>query len=102
LAPDGATDDRFGRDVALSGDMALISAMHQDDKGANSGSAYIYTRTGKLWSYQANLTADDGAPGDLFGWSVAFSNGTALIGTARNDDKGNESGSGYVFEIDSN
>lgn len=99
-APDGATDDRFGRGVALSGDTALISAMHQDDKGANSGSAYVFTRTGNIWSHQANLSADDGALGDLFGWSIALSNGTALIGATRNDDKGNESGSAYVFEIE--
>ena len=98
-APDGAADDRFGRGVALSGDTALISAMHQDDKGANSGSAYVFTRTDNIWSHQANLTADDGAPGDLFGWSIAFSKGTALIGATRNDDKGNESGATYVFDI---
>jgi hypothetical protein len=101
-APDGAADDRFGRSVALSGDTALISAMHQDEKGANSGSAYVFTRTGNTWSHQANLTADDGAPGDVFGWSAALSNGNALIGATRNDDKGNESGSAYIFEIKSN
>jgi hypothetical protein len=98
-APDGAADDRFGRSVAISGDTALISAMHQDDKGANSGSAYIFSRTAGIWSHQANLTADDGAPGDLFGWSAALSNNTALIGATGNDDNGNESGAAYVFEI---
>jgi hypothetical protein len=101
-APDGAEDDRFGRSVAISGDTALISAMHQDDKGANSGSAYVFTRTGNTWSHKANLTANDGAAGDLFGWSVAFSNGHALIGATRNADKGNESGSAYIFEIEHN
>ena len=99
-APDGAEDDRFGRGVALSGDTALISAMHQDDKGANSGSAYVFTRTGNTWSHQANLTADDAASGDVFGWSVALSNGNALIGATRNDDKGKESGSAYIFDIE--
>jgi hypothetical protein len=101
-APDGAEDDRFGRSVALSGDTALISAMHQDDKGANSGSAYVFTRSGNTWSHQANLTAEDGASGDVFGWSVALSNGNALIAAPRNDDKGNESGSAYIIEIKSN
>jgi hypothetical protein len=101
-APDGAADDRFGRSVALSGDTALISAMHQDDKGANSGSAYVFTRTNNTWSYQANLTADDGASDDVFGWSVSLSNGNALIGATRNDDKGKESGSAYILEIEPN
>ena len=101
IAPDGAEDDRFGRGVALSGNTALISAMHQDDKGANSGAAYLFNRDGKTWSHQTTLTADDGAFGDLFGWSVAFSDGFALIGATGNDDKGAESGSAYVFEINS-
>tara|TARA_R110002167_G_scaffold82084_2_gene224217 strand:- start:3433 stop:4698 length:1266 start_codon:yes stop_codon:yes gene_type:complete len=101
-APDGASDDRFGRSVAISGDTALISAMHQDDKGANSGSAYIFSRTAGIWSHQTNLTAEDGAPGDVFGFSVALSNNTALIGATGNDDKGNESGAAYMFEIKAN
>ena len=98
-ASDGATDDRFGRSVALVGETAVIGAMFQDDKGDNSGSAYVFTRSGSTWSQQAKLTAADGAAGDVFGWSVALSGDTAVIAATRNDDKGNESGSAYVFEI---
>ena len=98
-APDGAADDRFGRGVAISGDTAVISAMHQDDKGENAGAAYVFTRAGDSWHYQNKLTAEDGAPGDVFGWSIALSNKTALIGAARDDDKGKESGSAYIVEL---
>jgi len=98
-APDGAADDRFGRSVALAGDAAVISAMFQDDKGDNSGSAYVFTRSGNIWSHQAKLTAADGAADDVFGWSVAISGETTVIGAARNDDKGDESGSAYIFDI---
>ncbi|WP_108812117.1 FG-GAP repeat protein [Sphingorhabdus sp. Alg231-15] len=99
-APDGKADDRFGRDVGLSGDMALIGAMHRDDQGDNSGSAYVFKRTGNSWNFQTKLTAADGAAGDLFGWSVALSENAALIAATRNDDKGSEAGSAYVFDID--
>jgi FG-GAP repeat len=98
-AADGAADDRFGRDVALAGDTAVIGAMFQDDKGENSGSAYVFTRSGNLWTQQAKLTAVDGAEGDVFGFSVALSGDTAVIGAARNDDNGNEAGSAYIFDI---
>ncbi len=98
-AHDGAEDDRFGRSVALDGDTALIGAMFQDNKGDNSGSAYVFTRSGNIWSHQAKLTAADGAADDVFGWSVAIFGDTALVGATRNDDKGNESGSAYVFGI---
>jgi len=45
------------------------------------------------------LTAADGAEGYVFGWSVALSADIAVIAAARNNDKGRESGSVYVFEI---
>ena len=98
-APDGAEDDRFGRSVALLGDTALVGAMFQDDKGENSGSAYLFERNDKTWFYKAKLTADDGAANDVFGWSLALSRDTAIVGASRDDDNGSESGSAYVFDI---
>ncbi len=98
-AADGAADDRFGRDVALAGDTAVIGAMFQDDKGENAGSAYVFARTGSSWNEQAKLTAADGAEGDVFGFSIALSGDTAVIGAARSDDKGAETGSAYIFNI---
>jgi len=98
-APDGAEDDRFGRSVALLGDTALVGAIFQDDKGENSGSAYLFERNDKTWFYKAKLTADDGAANDVFGWSLALSRDTAIVGASRDDDNGSESGSAYVFDI---
>ncbi|MFQ5982059.1 MAG: FG-GAP repeat protein, partial [Woeseiaceae bacterium] len=57
LADDGAANDFFGFSVALSGGTALIGAMRDDDdvKGVDSGSAYVFTRSGTSWSQQAKL-----------------------------------------------
>ena len=98
-ATDGAANDTFGGNVALSGDTTVIGALGDDDdvNGVDSGSAYVFTRSGTSWSEQAKLTAADGAAGDEFGYSVALSGDTAVIGAARDDDKGNDSGSAYVF-----
>jgi len=101
-APDGVADDRFGRSVALFGDTALVGAMFRDDMGKNSGSAYLFKRNGKTWVYKTKLTAADGAPSDVFGWSVALSHDTGMVSANRDDDNGNESGSVYVFDIDNN
>lgn len=95
-ASDGAENDRFGESVASSGDTVIISA-RDDDNGNDSGSAYIFTRSGTTWSQQAKLTADDSTAGDLFGWSVAVSGETAVIGAPSDDDNGSNSGSAYVF-----
>jgi hypothetical protein len=98
---DGAADDRFGISVAISGDgnTAIIGAYFDDDKGTDSGSAYIYTRAGSSWSQQAKLVPADGAAGDDFGISVAISGdgNTAIIGASYDDDKGTSSGSAYIY-----
>jgi hypothetical protein len=81
VASDGATFDRFGSSVALYGDTALVGAP-QDAIGINNrqGSAYVFTRSGTIWTAQAHLTASDGAAGHSFGWSVALGDGMALVG----------------------
>ncbi|HNX33240.1 MAG TPA: FG-GAP repeat protein [Kiritimatiellia bacterium] len=97
IASDGAVSDYLGHSVSLSGDTALIGAHLDDDKGSNSGSAYVFTRSGTVWTQQAKLTAADGAAGDSFGYAVALSGDTAAVGAFRDDDKGADSGSAYVF-----
>lgn len=94
-APDGDTDDFFGRSVAISGDTVLVGAFH-DDVGflnADQGSAYVFRRNGTEWTFEQQLTADDGGASDLFGVSVALSGDTALVGIAA--DAG--LGAAYVF-----
>jgi len=98
-APDGAADDRFARSVALDGDTAVIGAMFQDEKGENSGSAYVFKRTGNTWHFNTQLTADDGAAGDVFGWHTSLIDNRAIISANRDNDKGENSGSVYLFDI---
>ncbi|MFC1588503.1 FG-GAP-like repeat-containing protein, partial [Planctomycetota bacterium] len=96
-APDGALDDFFGYSVALDNGTALIGARLDDDNGDGSGSAYIYTGAGAVWTFQAKLTPDDGAVGDQFGMSVSLDGGTAIIGASEDDVAGVSSGSAYIF-----
>ncbi len=94
LASDGAADDRFGYAISIDGDTAVIGSY--GDSG-NSGSAYIFTRSGTTWSQQAKLVPDDGVAGDQFGWAVSLSGDTAVIGAQQDDDRGEDSGSAYIF-----
>jgi len=100
LAPDGAARDYFGWSVSISGDYAIVGANSDDDKGANSGSAYIFKRNGTSWVQQQKLLASDGSADDLFGWSVFISGDYAIVGAYRDDDKGYDSGSAYIFKWD--
>jgi len=96
-ASDAAAGDNFGHTASISGDTAIVSAYLSDDAGIDSGSAYVFVRSGNTWTEQAKLTASDAAPGDIFGHKVSISGNTALVGSERNDDAGTDSGSAYVF-----
>ena len=80
-ASDAAGFDKFGESVAISGNTALVGAAGDDEKGFNSGSAYLFDIT--TGSQIAKLTASDAAAGDSFGSSVAISGNTALISRTR-------------------
>jgi RHS repeat-associated protein/uncharacterized repeat protein (TIGR01451 family) len=93
-AADGASGDRFGTGLAISGDTLVVGAKYDDDHGSSSGSAYVFVRQGSAWSQQAKLTADDGAAYDEFGHNVAIDGDTIVVGAPGDE---NESGSAYVF-----
>ncbi|MCK4873294.1 MAG: FG-GAP repeat protein [Phycisphaerales bacterium] len=96
-ASDPAGEDHFGWVVALDGDTTVIGAYGDDDNGSNSGSAYIFTRSGETWTQRTKLTASDGATGDRFGHAVALDDGTTVIGAWADNGVGADSGSAYIF-----
>ena len=97
LPLDGATEDFFGSSVAISGNLAVIGALEDDDNGSASGSAYAFDVTTGQQIFK--LLPSDGANQDIFGVSVALSGNLAVIGADRDDDNGFESGSAYVFDV---
>ena len=98
-ANDGASGDHFGSSVATSGGIAVIGAYGDDDNGGESGNAYVYEQqVDGTWQQTAKLMANDGADGDLFGWSVALDAGVVVIGARLDDNNSNDSGSAYVYE----
>ncbi len=101
-ASDASRGDVFGFSVSLEGDTALISARCDDDKGVDAGSVYVFTHTDSSWIQQAKLLASDGAANDWFGYSVSVSGNTAGIGASLDDDKGDNSGSTYLFTRNGN
>lgn len=103
-ADDGQPDDRFGTSVSIASDRTVVGASFDDDKGANSGSVYVFRKHPQNadWIQEAKLRAGDGAAGDEFGASVSVSGSTVLVGARRDDDHGLDSGSAYVYRSDGN
>jgi trimeric autotransporter adhesin len=93
----GNTDsgDGFGLSVAVSGDTVIVGAQEEDSSAAgvlngsggsndnsasSAGAAYVFVREGATWSQQAYLKAGNTDAYDYFGWSVAVSGDTAIVG----------------------
>jgi hypothetical protein len=60
LAPGtGAGLDYFGGSVAVSGDTAVVGAMGDSGALFHSGAAYLFVRSGGVWSLRQKLTANE-------------------------------------------
>jgi hypothetical protein len=104
-ASDAFFGDYFGGSVAMSGTGHLVvGANGDDDKGSSSGAVYLYmiNSTSNTWAFQQKISASDGAAGDRFGSVVAMSDtGHLVVGAYGDDDKGSESGSVYLYTLNS-
>lgn len=83
--------DHFGNSVALDGDALAVGALGEDsratgsngdqtnDGAVDSGAAYVFARTGGVWSQRAYLTASNSGAGDHFS-GVALTDKTLAVG----------------------
>ena len=84
--------DSFGLAVALAGTTVVVGAYQEasnatgingdqaNNSAGSSGAAYVFATSGTTWSQQAYLKASNTDPGDQFGYSVAVSGDTAVVG----------------------
>jgi hypothetical protein len=89
--------DAFGRSVAVSGDTVVVNAYLEDSSASgvngnqadnsahDSGAAYVFVRNGTSWTQQAYLKASNTDATDYFGWSVAVSGDTVVVGAVAED-----------------
>lgn len=98
MASDAKQADNLGKAVSISASYAIAGAPNSDPKGANSGAAYIFERSGSAWSQYAKRVAEDGGTSDQFGTSVSIYGQEFLIGAVGDDmDPYTDTGSAYVF-----
>ena len=88
---DTAGTDRFGSSVAISGSTVVVGAY---DHAKDVGRAYVFTKTASGWTQVAELKGFDSVADDYFGWSVAISGSTAVVGAVGH---ASYMGSVYVF-----
>ncbi len=83
--------DYVGASVATSGPTTLVGVPAIDDA---TGRAYVDIDQAEGWSLSAVLQGSDSEPGDTFGFSLAVSGTTAVVGAPGHADY---AGSAYVF-----
>jgi len=96
-ASDAQASDFFGNSVAIDGDIVIVGANGEDTGGAGAGAAYVFTKTGTTWTQQQKIQASDLQAGDQFGWRVAISGDTVIVGATYEDTGGTDAGAAYVF-----
>lgn len=100
LASDGEADDFFGFDVAVSGGLALVGAIFEDERGFDAGAAYLYDISDPFSPVETRkITPTDANDTDDFGWTVALDGDVALIGSRTDDDLFPGGGSAYLFDV---
>lgn len=88
----------FGYSVAIDGNTAVVGGPSIGDTGA----VYIFKFNGAYWAQEAKLVPSDAAPGSSFGYSVAISSGSVIVGGTQAMYDGIQSGTAYVFTFDGN
>ncbi len=99
--------DRFGWSVDLSAETLVVGAINEssngtginsgsqsDNSGFSSGAAYVFTRNAGVWSQQAYIKASNADVNDQFGYSVALSGETLVVGAFGEDSNGTGINSG--------
>jgi hypothetical protein len=95
-ASNAEVDDLFGWSVGVSGETVVVGARWEDSSstGINStpnelatasGAAYVFVHNGTSWIQEAYLKAGNAEAWDWFGWSVAVSGNTVVVGADGED-----------------
>lgn len=83
-ASDGELGDALGTSVALSGDTVVAGAPFHKVGASATGAVYVFEQPGPAWvsgTQKAELTASDGDGLHSFGYSLALSGNTLLVGS---------------------
>ena len=88
---DATGGDHFGAAVGISGSTIVVGAY---DQAKNAGRAYVFKKMASGWSQVGELKASDTLADDYFGWSVAISGSSIMVGAVGH---AKYTGSAYVF-----
>ena len=86
-------DDKFGTSIAIDGGRVVVGSQLTNRMGA----AYVFDRTGSVWTETAVLHSSDQASYDQFGYSVDVLDDRAIVGAIQQSAQGDKTGAAYIF-----
>jgi hypothetical protein len=98
-ADDAGIGEAFGINVAIEADTAVVGASLGKVGESHTGSAYVFRDVDGTWRQTAKFAAADADSGDYFGVRLSMSGRSVLIGAFRDDERGQDSGAAYVFDV---
>jgi len=100
VSNDGQAYDTFGDAIAFNGNTALIGAYGATiNDNFSQGAVYVFTYADGTWTQTQKIALDDGHMNDNFGYSIALSGTTALIGADGATVGTNDfQGAAYVYD----
>ncbi len=115
-SPSVEAGDLFANAVDIASDLVVVGVPGEDSDGSseannslvNSGAAFVFSRSGTVWSKQGYLMASNADAVDYFGASVAIDSRKIVVGapleqgdgSSASDNSAQSSGAAYVFAQD--
>jgi hypothetical protein len=87
----------LGWSVAIGPNVLAAGAPLAQGAVPSSGAAYLFGPTDQGWSQESKLVCDDASPSSWFGFSLALSEDTLVVGASQDSTFGDYSGSVYLF-----
>ena len=99
-SPNPQCGARFGYDVDLDGNTAIVSAPFEDFGGVtDAGRVYVYVRTGSVWNLTQTLESPTPADGARFGHSISVAAGSMAISSIQSSVAGVNAGAAHTLQF---
>ena len=79
ISGDGATNDLFGRSVAVDNNTVVVGSIYDDGTATDQGSISVFTNAGTSWT-ETKLTSSEPVRWGLFGNAVAVAGERVVVG----------------------
>lgn len=99
LSSSPTVSGEFGAAIAISGSTMAVGAPRETGAVANSGTASIYQWNGTSWVYQRKLQAVDGTANNYYGYTIAMSGDSLIIGAPNHLQNSSGLGAAYLHVL---